>query len=57
MSINSKNAIVAGIGAILVVGVWYAWKKQKRNEAEMARVKEQVASLIKEVPEFHKPSR
>ncbi|MNP89179.1 hypothetical protein D3C85_15830 [compost metagenome] len=57
MSINAKNAIIAGLGAIIIIGGWHAWKKQKANAEDMARVKEQVATMIKEVPEFHKPSR
>lgn len=57
MSINAKNAIVAGLGAIIVVGGWLAWKRHKENETKLAKVSEQVAQLIKDVPEFHKPSR
>lgn len=57
MSINAKNAIIAGLGAALIVGGWLAWKRHKENEAKMAEVSATVAKLIQNVPEFHKPSR
>ncbi len=57
MSIDPKNAIIAGLGACLLVGGYMIYKSSKKNEQKMKEMQDRVQSLIKDVPEIVKPSR
>ena len=57
MSIDPKNAIIAGLGACLLVGGYMIYKSSKKNEQKMKEMQSRVQSLIKDVPEIVKPSR
>ena len=57
MSIDPKNAIIAGLGACLLVGGYMIYKRSKENEQKMKEMQDRVQSLIKDVPEIVKPSR
>ena len=57
MSIDPKNALIAGLGACLLVGGYMIYKSSKKNEQKMKEMQDRVQSLIKDVPEIVKPSR
>ena len=57
MSIDPKNAIIAGLGACLLVGGYMIYKSSKKNEQKMKEMQDRVQYLIKDVPEIVKPSR
>lgn len=57
MSIDPKNALIAGLGACLLVGGYMIYKSSKKNEQKMKEMQSRVQSLIKDVPEIVKPSR
>ena len=57
MSVDPKNAIIAGLGACLLVGGFLIYKRSKENDQKMKEMQDRVQSLIKDVPEIVKPSR
>lgn len=57
MNIDPKNAIIAGLGACLLVGGYMIYKSSKKNDQKMKEMQDRVQSLIKDVPEIVKPSR
>ncbi len=57
MRIDPKNAIIARLGACLLVGGFLIYKRSKENEQKMKEMQDRVQFLIKDVPEIVKPSR
>lgn len=55
----NRSTLLLTAGFVLLGGVvaYDRWEKHKADKAKMEKVKENVSGLIKDVPEFNKPSR